>query len=186
MIEKISNKKLVFLAVISILLSAILFQVSIYEKVLEIYHSSAKQHDLPDIDGDIIQIVVIAIQGFSVLAIFIELLIGGFFLYLIGFFLGSKKPKKTYLLLYTPTTLVTSFKMLVMATVNVFTNDPSLIYSLKGSGLYLFDPFIILSTIILYFLSGKLTDLNKNKRVVLAFSFLILKILLITFNTGGE
>ncbi|MEV2380557.1 YIP1 family protein [Paenibacillus larvae] len=177
MIEKISNKKLVFLAVISILLSAILF---------EIYHSSAKQHDLPDIDGDIIQIVVIAIQGFSVLAIFIELLIGGFFLYLIGFFLGSKKPKKTYLLLYTLTTLVTSFKMLVMATVNVFTNDPSLIYSLKGSGLYLFDPFIILSTIILYFLSGKLTDLNKNKRVVLAFSFLILKILLITFSTGGE
>lgn len=76
--------------------------------------------------------------------------------------------------------------MLVMATVNVFTNDPSLIYSLKGSGLYLFDPFIILSTIILYFLSGKLTDLNKNKRVVLAFSFLILKILLITFSTGGE
>ncbi|WP_237088617.1 hypothetical protein [Paenibacillus larvae] len=93
MIEKISNKKLVFLAVISILLSAILFQVSIYEKVLEIYHSSAKQHDLPDIDGDIIQIVVIAIQGFSVLAIFIELLIGGFILYLIGFF-GLKKTEK--------------------------------------------------------------------------------------------
>ncbi|MCP6684115.1 hypothetical protein [Bacillus nakamurai] len=183
MIGQLSNKKIFLSAFFIILICSLLFQFSISDKILNTYYSSVGENTF-DVGEKSVRTIVMFLQGFMIFTTFVEILIGGFILFVVAFILGSKKPKKIYLLLYTLTSLILAFKMFILAIVNYLTADSSLIYSASGTslGLQLLDPFFLISIAALYVVSGKLTDLNKGKRLILTGSFVLLKLITIFFN----
>lgn len=74
--------------------------------------------------------------------------------------------------------------MLILSVVNYLTADSSLIYSASGSelSLQLLDPFLLISIAALYVAAGKLTDLDKSKRIILTGCFVLIKLFNIFFN----
>ncbi|KXZ24164.1 hypothetical protein AXI59_00310 [Bacillus nakamurai] len=183
MIGQLSNKKIFLSAFFIILICSLLFQFSISDKILNTYYSSVGENTY-DVGEKSVRTIVMFLQGFMIFTTFVEILIGGFILFVVAFILGSKKPKKIYLLLYTLTSLILAFKMFILAIVNYLTADSSLIYSASGTSLdlQLLDPFFLISIAALYVVSGKLTDLNKGKRLILTGSFVLLKLITIFFN----
>ncbi|ADM39169.1 hypothetical protein ACT3UT_07995 [Bacillus spizizenii ATCC 6633 = JCM 2499] len=183
MIGQLSNKKIILSSFFIILICSLLFQFSISDKVLHIYYSSVGENAY-DIGEKSVRTIVMFLQGFMIFTTFIEILIGGFILFIVAFILGSKKPKKTYLLLYTLTSLISAFKMLILSVVNYLTADSSLIYSASGTelSLQLLDPFLLISIAALYVAAGKLTELDKSKRIILTGCFVLIKLFNIFFN----
>ncbi|MCY8423873.1 hypothetical protein MOC70_04390 [Bacillus vallismortis] len=183
MIGQLSNKKIFLSSFFIILICSLLFQFSISDKVMHIYYSSVGENTY-DIGEKSVRTIVMFLQGFMIFTTFIEILIGGFILFIVAFILGSKKPKKIYLLLYTLTSLISAFKMLILSVVNYLTADSSLIYSASGSelSLQLLDPFLLISIAALYVAAGKLTDLDKSKRIILTGCFVLIKLFNIFFN----
>ncbi|MCI3985550.1 hypothetical protein MOB09_16160 [Bacillus vallismortis] len=183
MIGQLSNKKIFLSSFFIILICSLLFQFSISDKVMHIYYSSVGENTY-DIGEKSVRTIVMFLQGFMIFTTFIEILIGGFILFIVAFILGSKKPKKIYLLLYTLTSLILAFKMLILSVVNYLTADSSLIYSASGSelSLQLLDPFLLISIAALYVAAGKLTDLDKSKRIILTVCFVLIKLFNIFFN----
>lgn len=183
MIGQLSNKKIFLSSFFIILICSLLFQFSISDKVLQSYYSSVRENTY-DIGEKSVRTIVMFLQGFMIFTTFVEILIGGFLLFVAAFILGTKKPKKIYLLLYTLTSLISAFKMLILSVVNYLTADSSLIYSAGGTklSLQLLDPFLLLSIAALYAAAGKLTDLSKGKRIILTGCFVLLKLFTIFFN----
>lgn len=64
--------------------------------------------------------------------IFIEILIGGFILFIVVFIFGLKKLKKMYLFLYILIFLILVFKMLIFLVVNYLIVDFLFIYFVSG------------------------------------------------------
>lgn len=128
MIGQLSNKKIFLSSFFIILICSLLFQFSISDKVLQSYYSSVGESTY-DIGEKSVRTIVMFLQGFMIFTTFVEILIGGFLLFVAAFILGTKKPKKIYLLLYTLTSLISAFKMLILSVVNYLTADSSLIYS---------------------------------------------------------
>ncbi|MFE6812620.1 hypothetical protein ACFVAL_19170, partial [Bacillus velezensis] len=127
MIGQLSNKKIFLSSFFIILICSLLFQFSISDKVLQSYYSSVGESTY-DIGEKSVRTIVMFLQGFMIFTTFVEILIGGFLLFVAAFILGTKKPKKIYLLLYTLTSLISAFKMLILSVVNYLTADSSLIY----------------------------------------------------------
>ena len=100
MIGQLSNKKIFLSSFFIILICSLLFQFSISDKVLQSYYSSVGESTY-DIGEKSVRTIVMFLQGFMIFTTFVEILIGGFLLFVAAFILGTKKPKKIYLLLYT-------------------------------------------------------------------------------------
>ncbi|MDF4189700.1 hypothetical protein PV941_11910, partial [Ligilactobacillus salivarius] len=145
MIGQLSNKKIFLSSFFIILICSLLFQFSISDKVLQSYYSSVGESTY-DIGEKSVRTIVMFLQGFIIFTSFIEILIGGFLLFVTAFILGTKKTKKNYLLLYTLTSLISAFKMLILSVVIYLTADSSLIYSAGGTSLslQLLDPFLLI------------------------------------------
>ena len=136
------------------MICSLLFQFSISDKVLQSYYSSVGESTY-DIGEKSVRTIVMFLQGFMIFTTFVEILIGGFLLFVAAFILGTKT-EKIYLLLYTLTSLISAFKMLILSVVNYLTADSSLIYSAGGTSLslQLLDPFLLISIAALYAAAG--------------------------------
>ncbi|MGX9290930.1 hypothetical protein ACSLGF_06825 [Bacillus sp. A015] len=177
-----NNKRWFWYSLMFILIFNIIFQFSTYEKIIQMFLSI--EGDVPTIDKDILRWIVISLQMFSVFTNIIEVLIGGLILFFVAFLLGSKKPKKTYMLIYALTTALFTFKLIILSIFNFLSDEKLNAYTLDRYGLllHILDPFLVISIIFLYSLIRRLTDLDNIKRLIFLSIFTVMKLSVLLIN----
>lgn len=99
MIGQLSNKKIFLSSFFIILICSLLFQFSISDKVLQSYYSSVGESTY-DIGEKSVRTIVMFLQGFMIFTTFVEILIGGFLLFVAAFILGTKNRKNIFASIY--------------------------------------------------------------------------------------
>ncbi|AZR80799.1 hypothetical protein ACQVTU_33680 [Bacillus cereus] len=168
------NKKLSLICLLFITFSNIILYLSINSELKRTF-SNSDFHANSTLSMANFEIILYSIQVYNLIVTLLSVFVCGLILWFVSFLLDSKEKKSKFIIISSIGIAILSIKGIILAIINYLMGNYETLYIFSNNIiLQYFDPFIWISTVTVFVLLFKKTDLNKTNSLIISIIYYII------------
>lgn len=168
------NKKLSLICLLFITFSNIILYLSINSELKRTF-SNSDFHANSTLSMANFEIILYSIQVYNLIVTLLSVFVCGLILWFVSFLLDSKEKKSKFIIISSIGIAILSIKGIILSIINYLMDNYETLYIFNNNIiLQYFDPFIWISTVTVFVLLFKKTDLNKTNSLIISIIYYII------------
>ncbi|MED2697045.1 hypothetical protein P4222_15995 [Bacillus thuringiensis] len=168
------NKKLNIICLLFIVFSNIILYLSINSELKQTFLNS-EFYKSSTLSMSNFEMLLYLIQVYNLIVTLLSVFVCGLILWFVSFLLNSKEKKSKFIIISSVGIAILSIRGIILAIINYLMDSYETIYIFNDSAiLQYFDPFIWISTVIVFVLLLNKTDLNKRNSLILSIIYYVI------------